>query len=97
MSRWNSVPQKVNRRQCDPHALDTNALPRPIQNYLNQPQMNCLRRMELLDWRLLFVRREHCNPPLVVLRHKDSGALAVLDDQGRLNLNPRMSLRMQEA
>ncbi len=88
MTRLVPVSDTANRR-----VRSNNALPSPIQNYLNQLQMNCLRSMELLDWRLLFVRRENCVPPLVVLRHKDTGKMAVIDERGVANFYPRLTVR----
>ena len=88
MTRIISATAKSERRQ----AL-SNAIPRNIQNYLNQPQLQTLRQMELLGWRLQFIRRETCTPPLVVLRHQDSGKFSVLEDSGWANMKPDLRLR----
>ncbi|MEY4590622.1 MAG: hypothetical protein RL497_2698 [Pseudomonadota bacterium] len=88
MTRIISATAKSERRQ-----VTSNAIPRNIQNYLSQAQLQTLRQMELLGWRLQFVRREASNPPLVVLRHQDSGKFSVLEDTGWANMKPELRLR----
>ena len=88
MTRIISATAKSERRQAS-----SNAIPRNMQNYLNQAQLQTLRQMELLGWRLQFIRREMCNPPLVVLRHQDSGKFSVLEESGWANMKPEMRLR----
>ncbi len=90
MTRVISTSAKSERRQ----SLQ-NAIPRNIQNFLNAAQMQTLRQMELLGWRLEFIRRELCTPPLVVLRHRDSGKYSVLEDRGWANMKPDIRLRVQ--
>lgn len=90
MTRLVPISDKNERRQPG-----QNGLPRNIQNYLNQSQVNTLRQMELLGWRLQFIRRENCVPPLVVLRHQDSGNYSVLEERGWANMKPQISLRPQ--
>lgn len=89
MTRIISASAKSERRQ-----VLSNAIPRNIQNYLSQPQLQTLRQMELLGWRLQFVRREASSPPLVVLRHQDSGKFSVLEDTGWANMKPELRLRL---
>jgi hypothetical protein len=90
MTRIISSTAKSERRQSG-----QNAIPRNIQNYLNAAQVQTLRQMELLGWRLQFIRRELCAPPLVVLKHKDSGKYSVLEERGWANMKPDLKLRLR--
>ncbi len=88
MTRLVPISEKDNRRQGS-----ENGLPRNMQNYLNQSQVNTLRQLELLGWRLFFIRRENCVPPLVVLRHQDSGKFSVIEERGLANMSPEIAMR----
>lgn len=88
MTRITPAPAKTERR-----INGQTALPRNVQNYLNQAQAQTLRQMELLGWRLQFIRRELSTPPLVVLRHQDSGKYSVLEERGWANMKPEIKLR----
>lgn len=90
MTRIVSMPTRSERRQQGAQT----ALPRNMQNYINQAQAQTLRQMELLGWKLQFIRRELSTPPLIVLRHQDSGKYSVLEERGWANMKPDLKLRL---
>ncbi len=68
-------------------------VPMDLQRYLNDDQMATLRQLENYGWELIFLRRPLFLEPTLVLKHVESGCMAVLDDHGELVQDPDISLR----
>lgn len=68
-------------------------VPDNMKDYLNDAQMAELRKIERFGWELWFIRRPLFQDPVVVVANPDGSSIGVLEDDGRLNLDPDIKLR----
>jgi len=68
-------------------------VPDDIKNYLNQAQLGELHKIEGFGWNLVFVRRPLFQETVVVVTDADGGSIGVLEEDGRLNLDPGIETR----
>jgi hypothetical protein len=69
------------------------AVPEDLEDVLNQDQIMTLRQIERFGWRLGFVRRPVFQQPVPVVLTADDQKIGVLEEDGRLNMNPDIKLR----
>jgi hypothetical protein len=69
------------------------AIPLDLGRHLNQLQLVALHSLENFGWHLWFVRRPLFMQPVVVVTNKDSSELAILEDDGSVNMKPSLQLR----
>jgi hypothetical protein len=69
------------------------AIPIDLARYLNQLQLVALHSLENFGWHLWFVRRPLFMQPIVVVTNKDASELAVLEEDGSVNMRPSLQLR----
>ena len=68
-------------------------VPDDVKNYLNDAQMAELHTIEGFGWELKFIRRPLFQERLVVVVNPDGNSIGVLEDDGRLNLDPNIQTR----
>lgn len=69
------------------------AIPEDLEDVLNPDQLMTLRQIERFGWRLAFVRRPVFQQPIPVVLTGDNEKIGVLEEDGRLNMNPSITLR----
>jgi hypothetical protein len=68
-------------------------VPEKIDNYLNEAQIRELHKIEGFGWKLEYVRRPLFQETVVVVTDANGGSIGVLEDDGRLNLDPDIKTR----
>lgn len=75
------------KRQREP------AVPDNVEVLLTGPQRVALHRVENFGWQLKFVRRPRFESPVVVVENSTGANIGTLEENGDINLNPRVQLR----
>ncbi|HWV16545.1 MAG TPA: hypothetical protein VN030_14020 [Cellvibrio sp.] len=60
---------------------------------LNQIQCIALGSLQHFGWQLAFIRRSPWTQPVIVVKHKVHSKLAVLEEDGSVNLSPEVRWR----
>lgn len=68
-------------------------LPADVLYYLNEVQQLALHSLENFGWQLAFIRRPLFVPPMVVVKNSEQSKLAVLEEDGSVNLSPLVRWR----
>ena len=68
-------------------------VPVNLGKYLNDLQMSGLKEVEQLGWSLKYIRRPAFQKTSVVLVYRNGSRLGLLEEDGSLNQNPRISER----
>lgn len=68
-------------------------VPEDLEEVLNGDQLMTLRQIERFGWRLAFIRRPVFQEPIPVVVTGDNEKIGVLEEDGRLNMNPSIKLR----
>lgn len=68
-------------------------VPDDVKDYLNEAQMAELHKIEGFGWKLVFVRRPLFQELVAVVTDAGGGSIGVLEDDGRLNLDPGIQTR----
>lgn len=68
-------------------------IPPDYKTLLNPSQLQALNSIAGFGWTLQFVRREGRDTPLPVIRGADGKAVATIDEDGNLNMNPDIVIR----
>lgn len=68
-------------------------VPDDIKDYLNQAQLGELHKIEGFGWKLVYVRRPLFQETVVVVTDAGGGSIGVLEEDGRLNLDPGIETR----
>ena len=68
-------------------------VPENAEELLNQLQILALRQMEGYGWRLQFIRRPLFQEPVPVVMDADGQKIGILEDDGRINLEPDIEVR----
>jgi hypothetical protein len=68
-------------------------VPDDLEDVLNGDQLLTLRQIERFGWRLAFVRRPVFQQVVPVVLTSDNQKIGVLEEDGRLNMNPDIKLR----
>lgn len=69
-------------------------VPDNLEEALNEAQMYTLKSMENYGWELNFVRRPLFQDVLPVLFHSDSNQIGVLEEDGSLNMQRDLNVRV---
>lgn len=68
-------------------------IPHDLGEILTQDQMLALHQIEHYGWELIFVRRPLFQNPIPVVLNEKGDRIAVLEEDGRLNLQTDIKLR----
>jgi len=68
-------------------------VPDDIKDYLNEAQQAELTTIEGFGWKLRFIRRPVFQEIVVVVTNPEGTSIGVLEDDGRLNLDPDIDVR----
>lgn len=68
-------------------------VPSNLEKFLTDAQLESLYHFEDFGWRLVFVRRPLFDQPTVVLLSPEGKQHATIEDDGSLNLDPKIFLR----
>lgn len=66
-----------------------------LDEMLNERQKLTLRQMEDFGWRLAFVRSPLFQEPLVVVCNAKGSRFVILEEDGRIDMEPNITLRSQ--
>ena len=77
----------IERRNNGKHSLEDS------NEVLNDSQLLALNKMEGFGWVLAFIRKPLFQDIVPVLFHPDSKKLAILDNDGALNIKPDIKFR----
>ncbi|MFQ5470980.1 MAG: hypothetical protein ACE5EH_11860 [Gammaproteobacteria bacterium] len=69
------------------------AIPEDYAKLLTPLQLMALRNIENFGWVLKFVRREGLDVPIPVVTGTDGTSYGVIEDDGRLNMTPDITIR----
>jgi len=71
-------------------------IPNNATDMLNQQQIRALRQIGIFGWRLLFIRRPSLQESVAVVTDGHGmRKIAILESNGRINVEPNISLREQ--
>lgn len=73
------------------------AVPANLQDWLNDTQMQILRKIEGLGFKLIFMRRPVFQDPIPVVINDKGNKIGILEADGRLNMEPDLVLRSKKA
>ena len=68
-------------------------VPEHVKDYLNTAQLAELHSIESFGWKLKYIRRPLFQEPVVVVVNAQGNSIGVLEDDGRLNLEPGIDTR----
>jgi len=68
-------------------------VPPNYRSYMNEAQLAQLVTIEGFGWNLKFIRRPMQGEKVVVVVSPDGGSIGVLEEDGRLNLDPHIIIR----
>ncbi len=68
-------------------------VPDNVEQYMNEAQLSELHKIEGFGWKLLFVRHPLFQDPVLVVADANGRTLGVLEEDGRLNLEPDIQTR----
>ncbi len=71
------------------------AVPHLFFRLMNCRQLTKLSELNFLRWELFFIRREHRVHPLIVLRHAKTFKFAVIDENGDVEFDPQINVRIE--
>ena len=70
-------------------------IPEDIKEYLNEDQLDQLHTIEGFGWHLKYVRRPVFQEPVIVVTSQDGQSIGILEEDGRLNLEPNIKTRSE--
>ena len=68
-------------------------IPDDVKNFINGAQFAELHKIEGFGWKLRYIRRPLFQTPVIVVTDANGGSVGVLEDDGRLNLEPDIETR----
>ncbi len=68
-------------------------IPDNYQKYMNEAQKDQLRTIEGFGWKLFFIRRPSFQDPVIVACNQEGTSIGILEEDGRLNLDPNIIVR----
>ena len=68
-------------------------IPADYKRLLTSSQLQALRSIENFGWTLKFIRREGRDVPLPVIKGADGKSIGVIDEDGNLDMNPKIIIR----
>lgn len=76
---------------------DKSPIPRKLQKYLNETQLNALGAIEKFGWTVAFVRRPLYMPPTVFMVNRAGKRYGILLEDGTLDQDVEMDVREESA
>ena len=71
-------------------------IPADLEALLNAQQLRVLPGIKYLGWEPRFIRHQVFKAPALVLRNSKDGRLALLDEDGRLEIQHELKVRGEE-
>lgn len=68
-------------------------VPENVSSYLNSAQLAELHKIEGFGWSIKYIRHPLFQDPVVCVTSADGNSIGVLEEDGRLNLNPDIATR----
>ena len=68
-------------------------VPDDVKRYMNDTQLALLHKIEGFGWSLKYIRRPLFLEPVVVVTNADGSSIGILEEDGRLNLEPDVDMR----
>jgi len=68
-------------------------IPEHVKSYLNEAQMAELHKIERFGWELTYIRRPLFQESVIVVSDASGKSIGILEDDGRLNLEPDIDTR----
>lgn len=68
-------------------------IPDDVKNYLNDAQLAVLLKIEGFGWSLRYIRRPLFLEPVVIVTNADGSSIGILEDDGRLSIEPDIETR----
>ncbi len=68
-------------------------IPDDVKRYMNTDQLAELHKIERFGWSLVYIRRPLFQESVIVVTGADGKSIGILDDDGRLNLEPDIETR----
>jgi hypothetical protein len=68
-------------------------VPDDLHEYLSYAQLALLNTIEGFGWSLKYVRRPLFREPVVVVTNPEGNTIGILEEDGRLNLDPAIDTR----
>jgi hypothetical protein len=68
-------------------------IPNDVKKYLNDAQQAELNTIEGFGWSLKYIRRPLFQESVVVVTNPDGSSIGILEEDGRLNLEPNIEMR----
>ena len=69
------------------------AVPDNLEDWLTPEQMQMLHQIESFGWKIKFIRRPVFQDPVIVLVSDNGKKIGVLEKDGRINMDPDITLR----
>ena len=73
------------------------AIPENLKEILTELQLMSLNKISSFGWELIFVRRPLFQEVVPVIKNNNGVQIGVLEEDGRINLEPEIALRKNEA
>lgn len=73
------------------------AIPENLKEILTELQLMSLNKITSFGWELIFVRRPLFQEVVPVIKNHNGIQIGVLEEDGRINLEPEIALRKNEA
>ncbi len=68
-------------------------IPKNLEDWLSQDQLDALNQIRNFGWELKFIRRPVFQDPIVVVICSDGNKVGVLEKDGKINMNPGITIR----
>lgn len=68
-------------------------IPDNVENYLNDAQKSQLHKIEGFGWNIKYIRHPLFEDPVIFVSSANGSAIGILEDDGRLNLEPDIEIR----
>ena len=68
-------------------------IPDDIKRYMNNDQLAELHKIERFGWALVYIRRPLFQDSVIVVTGTDGKSIGILEEDGRLNLEPDIETR----
>lgn len=68
-------------------------IPKNLEDWLSQDQLDALKQISNFGWELKFVRRPAFQDPVAVIFCADGNKIGVLEKDGKINMNPDITIR----
>jgi len=68
-------------------------IPDDVRRYMNTDQLAELHKIERFGWSLVYIRRPLFQESVIVVTGADGKSIGILEDDGRLNLEPDIETR----